>query len=142
MNNLRDFLSKRSSSLQRGGCKIILTPYGEGYICPAFNPSTSRCMIYDQRPVDCMLYPFAIMWDLIGKEIVLGVDTKCPYISRHMKDPHIRGALPEIVSAIESEPLISIFDTDRELIGPYQDDVIPLATLKRLTHRLCDAALL
>lgn len=117
------------------GCKINLIPYKEGYICPAINPVTANCGIYDIRPVDCMLYPFTIMWDEANKEILLGLDSKCPYVKEHVKDPTLMEATKEIVSTTESSPLIEIFALNEGLIGPYQDDVIPLKGLKRLSSR-------
>ena len=140
---------------ETSGCKINLTPYKEGYICPAFDPAKSHCMIYDVRPLDCMIYPFAIMRDVTGKEIddggkeidrrdilvpivlgpiVLGIDIKCPYIREYRYAYSIKVASGEIASAIESPPLLSIFAENQGLIGPYQDDVIPVAALKGLKN--------
>ncbi len=116
-------------------CKITLTPYKEGFICPAFDPTAAHCKIYDIRPVDCMLYPFAIMWDAAGQEIVLGIDTKCPYVRKHQEDSLIKEASGEIADAIESPPLLDILSTNKGLIGPYQDDVIPVVALKTLTSK-------
>lgn len=77
-----------------GGCRISLvpSPTGEGFLCPAFDPATSQCRIYEVRPLDCQLYPLMVMWassppspSLDGgenhgeMEVVLGWDTKCPY---------------------------------------------------------------
>jgi len=36
-------------------------PFGEGYLCPAFDPETSHCRIYEVRPLDCQIYPFVVM---------------------------------------------------------------------------------
>jgi len=118
------------------GCKITLIPYREGYICPAFDPAITQCKIYDARPIDCKLYPFAILWDPSGKEVLLGVDTKCPFVTEHAEDGLLKEASLEIASAIESPPLLDILASNRYLIGPYQDDVIPLFTLTGLTSRI------
>src|SRR2546422_7062432 len=45
------------------GSKVAVVPQGEGYRCPAFQPETGRCGIYEDRPLDCRLYPVAVMWD-------------------------------------------------------------------------------
>ncbi len=124
------------SEESNAGGKITLIPYREGYICPAFNPSTAHCKIYEARPLDCRLYPFAIMWDLSGKEVLLGMDTKCPFVTEHAEDDLLNKASLEIASALESPPLLDILASNREMIGPYQDDVIPLITLKGLTSRI------
>ena len=41
----------------RRGSQVILVsePHGEGYLCPAFEATTSTCRIYEQRPLDCQL---------------------------------------------------------------------------------------
>ena len=72
----------------RQGSQVILVPdpHGEGYLCPAFDPATSTCRIYEQRPLDCQLYPLALMWDEAHNQILLGWDTKCPFM---------REAIPE-----------------------------------------------
>jgi Fe-S-cluster containining protein len=124
------------SGKPKTGCTIILIPYLEGYICPAFDPATTQCKIYDARPIDCKLYPFAILWDPSGKEVLLGVDTKCPFVTEHAEDGLLKEASLEIASAIESPPLLDILASNRDLTGPYQDDVIPLFTLKGLTSRI------
>jgi len=118
------------------GCKITLVPYREGYICRAFDPVTIHCKIYEARPLDCRLYPFAIMWSLSGKEVLLGMDTKCPFVTEHAEDDLLNNASLEITSALESPPLLDILASNREMIGPYQDDVVPLITLKGLTSRI------
>ena len=118
------------------GSKITLLPYREGYICPAFNPAAAHCKIYEVRPIDCKLYPFAILWNPSGKEVLLGMDTKCPFVTEHAEDDLLKEASLEIASALESPPLLDILASNRDLIGPYQEDVIPLATLKGLTSRI------
>ena len=118
------------------GCKITLIPYREGYICPAFDPAITHCKIYDARSIDCKLYPFAILWNPSGKEVLLGMDTKCPFVTEHAEDGFLKEASLEIASAIESPPLLDILASNRDLIGPYQDDVIPLITLRGLTNRI------
>jgi len=108
-----------SSFTANSGCKITLTPYKEGYICPAFNPETTLCKIYDVRPIDCIIYPFAIMRSADGMEIVLGLDMKCPYVREFMY--------------IDPSPIIDIISENPGLIGPYQEDVSPVVVLKKLT---------
>lgn len=101
----------RSHFPDPSGGQIALVPHpsGEGFLCPAFDPATSRCRIYEDRPLDCQLYPLAVMWapsvaggEQIGErprsspssvaqgrlptasaeelEVVLGWDTKCPFL--------------------------------------------------------------
>src|SRR5205823_2397730 len=62
------------------GSKVVVVPQGEGYRCPAFDPESGHCGIYEERPLDCRLYPVAVMWGPGGDEIVMGWDSKCPFI--------------------------------------------------------------
>ncbi len=59
---------------------LVKNPIGEGYLCPAFDLKSGRCGIYDVRPLDCQLYPLALMWDASGREVLLGWDSKCPFM--------------------------------------------------------------
>jgi len=110
------------------GCKIQLVPFGEGFICPAYDPHTSRCRIYPIRPLDCKLYPFALMEDIRGESIILGVDEKCPFIMESREESWIRDRATTLARIIEGE-LFPILLENRELIGPYQEDVYPLLKL-------------
>lgn len=116
------------------GCKITLTPGGEAYICPAFDLQTAHCLIYNVRPFDCELYPYAIMQDETGKNVVLGLDTKCPYVRENMGTDLFTSVARDIVNAIESSPLNEIITENKDLIGPFQDDVITLIVLKKLSE--------
>lgn len=127
--NSGDFLNK-------AGCKITLMSCDDAYICPVFDPETLHCRIYKEHPFDCVLYPFAIMWDAGCKDVILGLDTKCPYVREKMGTDYLREAGMEIAGDIESSPLIDIISGNRELIGPFQDDVNPLTVLKILSSRL------
>lgn len=121
---------------KKTGCKIRLTPGGEAYICPAFDLQTAHCLIYNVRPFDCELYPFALMQDEAGKNVVLGLDSKCPYVRENTETDLFTSAVRDIANAIESPPLIDIISENRELIGPFQDDVITLIVLKKLSECL------
>ncbi len=59
---------------------LVQNPAGEGYLCPAFDPATSRRGIYEARLVDCRLYPLALMWDAAREQVLLGWDTKYPFM--------------------------------------------------------------
>ena len=68
------------SNITGSQVKGIPNPYGEGYLCPAFDPETSHCRIYDVRPLDCQIYPFVLMWDQDRQTVYLAWDTKCPFL--------------------------------------------------------------
>ncbi len=128
---------KKSNSVYKfdnqGGCKITLAPFEEGFICPEFIPDSGHCEIYDVRPLDCIIYPFAIMWSAEGKKIVLGLDMKCPYVSEFINSDFMREAVVKIKDSIDSSPVLDIIYGNPHLIGPYQDDVTIVAMLTNLT---------
>lgn len=120
-----------------GGAQIELVPNpsGEGYLCPAFDPATSECRIYAVRPLDCRLYPFALMWNAAHTEVLLGWDTKCPYM-RDLRSAPIEQAAEDVAQWIEAEATVETLARYPRLIGRFQDDVIVLRPLARVTERL------
>ncbi|HXV67985.1 MAG TPA: phosphatidylglycerol lysyltransferase domain-containing protein [Nitrospira sp.] len=114
---------------------LALNPAGEGYLCPAFDPATSRCGIYEVRPLDCQLYPLALMWNADHTEVLLGWDTKCPFM---------REAVPEAIMAhaervailLATGAMIDTIVAHPRVIGRFQDDVVVLKVLPYLTARL------
>ncbi|NKE69622.1 YkgJ family cysteine cluster protein [Candidatus Manganitrophus noduliformans] len=115
------------------GSKIKLQHHGEGCICPYFDPQTQYCKIYGERPLDCRIYPFAILRDPEGG-VVLGIDTKCPFIQMHAADPEMKVDAEEVAAFLESASILPILATHPALIGPYQDDVIIVRPLERITE--------
>lgn len=115
--------------------ELVPNPAGEGYVCPAFDSNTSQCRIYDVRPLDCRLYPFALMWDAEHAQVVFGWDTKCPYM-RDLPSAPIDQAAEDIVRWIEGDAALETLARYPRLIGRFQDDVIVLRTLERVTERV------
>ena len=121
---------------ERSGGKITLVPFPvgiespghqEGFICPAFDPSSQTCGIYSLRPFDCRLYPFMLMQ--IGDEVVLGKDSKCPYITDPMNREKI-DAYGERVVALLRAPSWKVFILkNRGLVGADQEDVTTIGVL-------------
>lgn len=118
-----------------GQINLIKHPADEGYLCPAFDTATNRCGIYEVRPLDCQLYPLALMWDAAHQEVVLGWDTKCPFM-RETLPPAIAAHAERMSALLETEALVDIVAAHPRLIGRFQDDVIALKPLPRLTARL------
>jgi len=110
------------------GSRIDLIPHpaGDGFICPAFDVTTSRCMIYDVRPLDCRLYPFALMRPPQGDGLLLGWDRLCPYL-REEADAMLPIALaPEIARHLDAAAIV---DEHPALVGAFQDAVWVLEPL-------------
>ena len=118
------------------GSKVAVVPHGEGYRCPAFQPETGRCGIHEDRPLDCRLYPVAVMWDRSQAEVVMGWDSKCPFIRDNLESVESQAYVERTAALLESEDTVRIFLANQPLIGAYQDDVIVLRRLNRLTQGL------
>jgi len=116
------------------GSKIAVTPHGDdGYRCPAFDPQTGRCGIYEARPLDCRLYPVAVMWNQAQTAVVMGWDSKCPFIRDNLDSPESRAYVERTFAFLESHEPVTMFASHQQLIGAFQDDVIVLRRLDRVT---------
>jgi hypothetical protein len=118
----------------RTGSKITVVPHGEGYMCPAFEPATGRCGIYEDRPLDCRLYPVAVMWNEARTAVLMGWDSKCPFIRDNLRSPESRAYVERTAALLESDATINIFVSHPQLIGSFQEDVTVLRPLDRLTR--------
>ena len=113
--------------------QIQLKPYNDFYICPFFEPETSHCTIYPIRPLDCQLYPFALMFSEDGSEVVLGVDSLCPFGEAHIETEAFQKQIRHVINYVESESVTAQIVANRSLIGDYQDTVKIVHTLAQLT---------
>jgi Fe-S-cluster containining protein len=118
----------------RRGSQVILVPApdGEGYLCPAFDAATSTCRIYAQRPLDCQLYPLALMWDERQDQVLLGWDTKCPFMREEIPGEIQRHA-DRVMALLDQPDIRDDIVAHPRLIGKFQEDVVVLARLPHLT---------
>ncbi|MCS6897927.1 MAG: phosphatidylglycerol lysyltransferase domain-containing protein, partial [Nitrospira sp.] len=130
----RDYFPDRSGSQ----VNLVRDPQGEGYVCPAFDTVSARCRIYEARPLDCRLYPLALMWDEAHEQVVLGWDTKCPYL-RETIPADIAAYAEQVARWLEAEPYLETIAAHSRLVGPFQDDVVVVRSLPLLTARLSGA---
>ena len=114
---------------------LVPNPIDEEYVCPAFDSATSHCRIYDVRPLDCRLYPFALMWDAERVRVVAPVGYEVPLPTRNHTSRDDRAA-DEIAQWLEQEARVDTIARYPRLIGRFQDDVIVLRSLARLTERV------
>ena len=121
------------------GSKVAVVPHGEGYRCPAFDSKTGHCSVYEDRPLDCRLYPVAVMWDHAHASVVMGWDSKCPFIRDNVDSPESRAYVERTAALLELEGTVRVFLANPQLIGAFQDDVHVLRRLERLTRRLVSA---
>jgi len=118
----------------RLGAQVILVPapHGDGYLCPAFDAATSTCRIYEQRPLDCQLYPLALMWDEPHEQVLLGWDTKCPFMREEIPSEIQRHA-DRVMALLDQPGIRDQVVAHPSLIGRFQGDVVVLARLPHLT---------
>lgn len=113
--------------------QIQLKRHTDFYICPFFEPETSHCTIYPMRPLDCQLYPFALMFSEDGSAVVLGVDTLCPFGEEHLESEAFQQHIRDVIDYVESEAVTARIIANWSLIGDYQDTVKIVHTLAQLT---------
>jgi len=121
------------------GCQVsvVPSPVSDGYLCPAFDPLTSHCRIYDVRPLDCQIYPLVVMWNADRTQVVLGWDSKCPFLREGKGDEAgVVAYADRIAGLLEQEDTLETFTKNPQLIGHFQDDVVLLRTLPGLTERV------
>lgn len=133
--------------------EVVRHPKDEGFLCPAFDPLTQHCRIYEVRPLDCQLYPFALMWNAPHESVVLGWDTLCPFLLEQageenpLKGPALHPStltLPKalieqaqrIATYLESDTALNALAVHPRLVTPFQPDVVVLQPLDRLTATL------
>ena len=104
-----------SDSFSGNTCRLLLKPHKDIFICQNFSPESNKCNIYAHRPLDCQLYPFMVTYDNEYENIVLVLDTKCPYSK-----------------AIEGHPEFDYPNLPHNFVMPYQPDTIKIATIKNL----------
>jgi Fe-S-cluster containining protein len=114
--------------------RLVPNPNGEGFLCPAFDSATSHCRVYEARPLDCQIYPFALMWSADHREVLLGWDSKCPFMRE--APPDLTDYADQIAALIEQPETVASLENNRRLVGPFQDDVIVIRPLLLLTERL------
>ena len=113
--------------------QIQLKRHKDFYICPFFQPETSHCTIYPIRPLDCQLYPFALMFSEDGRTVVLGVDTLCPFGEKYLETEAFQRHIRDVIDYVESEAVMAQIAANWSLIGGYQDTVKIVYTLAQLT---------
>ena len=123
--------------LQKDGSssQINLRPYKDYYICPFFEPETSRCTIYANRPLDCQLYPFTVMFNQDRTSVVLGTDMLCPFSEEHYESEALQQHLQQVIEYVESEQIITTLNKNWNLIGDYRDTVKVFHTLEYNVER-------
>ncbi|MFZ5875048.1 MAG: YkgJ family cysteine cluster protein [Nitrospirota bacterium] len=110
------------------GGRITLVPHptGDGYICPAFDTTTQYCRIYEARPLDCRIYPLALMRDEDDQGVVLGLDTKCPYVQDPAQEARLIAYAQRVGDLLQEPGMRHVLSNNPALVNRFQDDVRPI----------------
>jgi Fe-S-cluster containining protein len=110
------------------GGRITLVPHptADGYICPAFDTTTQYCRIYDARPLDCRIYPLALMRDEDDQGALLGLDTKCPYVQDAAHEARLIAYARQVGALFQEPALRSVLSDNPALVNRFQGDVRPI----------------
>ena len=114
-------------------CRVKLKPHQGMYACSFFNAKDNKCAIYSKRPLDCRLYPFAIMFDEKREKIILGIDKKCPFSANPENEDSIKNHFHYLVDLLEKKETAALIAKNPSFIGNVQDDVIRFSYLDTLT---------
>jgi len=109
--------------------KAQLVACGHGFACSFFNPEDHTCFVYEARPLDCSMYPAAVMWSKDRQKVLLGADTKCPALSRPSVAAKLGQYLDSIQRYLESETLSSLLRKYPQFIGEFQEEVVKVREL-------------
>jgi len=116
--------------------RVTLKPFKDIYACPFFNTKKNKCFIYSKRPLDCRLYPFAIMFDEKREKIILGIDKKCPFSVNSGNEALIKNYFHYLADLLEKKEIASRIAINPSFIGNFQDDVSQFSYLDTLTKLL------
>jgi len=97
----------------------IADPGAGGFICPFLNNADNKCLIYDQRPFECQLYPFLI--NLRKGKVLLTVDLNCPYVLERMDSPEMREYIIYISSYLNSPKQLKMLKDNPQVIQAYEE---------------------
>jgi len=118
------------------GLRPVLAPDGHAWRCPLRSADSQHCTAYQERPLDCRLYPFLLMYDEPGTRVLLGLDEACPFARDHWGEAPFREAADQVARLLEG-PLAATIASAPGIVSRFHDHVRKLCGLPALTRRLC-----
>jgi len=109
-------------TLNQGKRQLKLVPYEDRLRCRFLNTDTWMCGIYHERPFDCRLYPFVLMWNR---------EKDCPQVGFHEGEcPAHEEKLPreksryrrEVFRILDSAETCSNLQKNQVIIWDYDDE--------------------
>ncbi|HVM31800.1 MAG TPA: YkgJ family cysteine cluster protein [bacterium] len=107
-----------------GASKAEVVECGHGFACTFFNPGDHTCRIYPVRPLDCSMYPAAVMWSQDRRQVLMGADTKCPALRRPEIAAKLDHYLDWMQRYLESADISSLIHQHPEWITDFQEEVV------------------
>ena len=71
-----------------------------------------------------------------NQSVVIGPDTKCPYVREQRTEKELSRYVKEVASLLESPAMLHRIGNNPALIQRHQDDVIFVIPVEGLTHTL------
>jgi len=128
----RHFLAPGASP----GDRPFALPDGADWRCPFRRAESQACTLYDQRPLDCRLYPFVLMFDEAGRQVWLGLDEVCPFARGLKGSPALLQATDEAAKLLDG-PLAPSIAAAPGIVSRFHDHIRPLRVLPEATRRVC-----
>ena len=115
---------------RRGGpSRAELVTCGHGWACTFFHPEDHTCGVYAVRPLDCSMYPAAVMRSRDGDRVLLGADMKCPALRRSDIAAKVVPFLNTVQRYLESPPVQDLIQRHPEFISVFQEEVVEVREL-------------
>ena len=110
--------------------RLATVPAKEGAIhyCVLFSPSGNTCRCYEQRPLECRLYPFLI--NSVDGKVFLSVDMNCPFAREHSGDDAFKEYVSYLAEYLNSAPLLELLRAEKRLLQSYPGRMPELAEIR------------
>ncbi len=112
-----------------GPSRVELNPCGRVWACSFFNPKDHTCGVYAVRPLDCSMYPAAVMRSRDGSTVLLGADMKCPALRRPEIAARVVPFLNLVQRYLESPAIRDLIHRHPEFISVFQEEVMEVREL-------------
>jgi len=98
------------------------------HYCVLFSPEENTCRCYEQRPLECRLYPFLI--DSVGGKVFLSMDMNCPFAREHSGEDVFKEYVSYLADYLNSAPLLELLRAEKRLIQSYPGRMPELAQIR------------
>jgi len=116
--------------------RAVLVQDDLGAKCPAFDRKANACRFYEQRPLDCRLYPLVLMYDADGGQVLLAADVACPVVERHAGTQRLAEYVRQVSELLEGRLSDQCWES-RGAVGEFKPWMLHPVPLPRLSRRVC-----